>query len=170
MMSGVVNEGTATSARIDRPVAGKTGTTDKAKDIWFIGYIPQLVAGVWSGNDNNTPTGNASSTAAYTWSRFMREAVKGMPVEQFPGLPKNVDKRKPELKLKPVRPRYQKTLSAPPRDGSTSDNDNVTPRRRSRARNNEINQNSTSRQSRVRDNASANQAPTGNRSRRNRDN
>ncbi len=72
MMSGVVNEGTATSAQIGRPVAGKTGTTDKARDLWFIGYIPQLVTGVWLGNDNNQVTGNASSTAAYAWSRFMR--------------------------------------------------------------------------------------------------
>lgn len=119
MMSGVVNEGTATSAQIGRPVAGKTGTTDKARDLWFIGFIPQLVTGVWLGNDNNQVTGNASSTAAYAWSQFMRTATKEIPVQKLPSMPDNLSKRKAEIKLQPVRPRYMRTLAAPANDETT---------------------------------------------------
>ncbi len=142
MMRGVVNEGTATSAQIGRPVAGKTGTTDKERDLWFIGFVPQLVTGVWLGNDNNRPTGNASSTAAYAWSRFMTTAVKNMPVQDFLPRPDNVDKRKPELKLDPIHPRYMRNLPMP-KDGERTDDENKTdrqstsedrPRRRRRRR------------------------------------
>jgi penicillin-binding protein 1A len=134
MMRGVVNEGTATSAQIGRPVAGKTGTTDKERDLWFIGFVPQLVTGVWLGNDNNNPTGNASSTAAYAWSRFMKTAVKDFPSEDFPPRPDNLGGRKPELKLDPIRPRYQRTMAAPAKDGekSTDNNSEDRPRRRRR--------------------------------------
>jgi penicillin-binding protein 1A len=120
MMRGVVNEGTATSAQIGRPVAGKTGTTDKERDLWFIGFVPQLVTGVWLGNDNNHPTGNASSTAAYAWSRFMTTAVKDFPPQDFPPRPDNLSGRKPELKLDPIHPRYQRNLPMP-KDGERVD-------------------------------------------------
>jgi penicillin-binding protein 1A len=122
MMRGVVNEGTATSAQIGRPVAGKTGTTDKERDLWFVGYVPQLVTGVWLGNDNNRPTGNASSTAAFAWSRFMRTAVADFPAQNFPPRPENLSRRKPELKLEPIRTRYRRDL-AMPKDGVRADDD-----------------------------------------------
>ncbi|TAF50360.1 MAG: penicillin-binding protein 1A, partial [Oscillatoriales cyanobacterium] len=68
MLRHVVTNGTGTPAQLpDRPVAGKTGTTDNARDLWFIGYIPQLVTGVWLGNEDNTPTYGASTTAAGVW-------------------------------------------------------------------------------------------------------
>ncbi len=130
MMRGVVNEGTATSAQIGRPVAGKTGTTDKERDLWFIGFVPQLVTGVWLGNDNNRPTGNASSTAAYAWSRFMTTAVKDFPAQDFPARPDNLSGRKPELKLDPIHPRYQRNLPMP-KDGERAD-ENKSENRRSR--------------------------------------
>ena len=136
MMRGVVNEGTATSAQIGRPVAGKTGTTDKERDLWFIGFVPQLVTGVWLGNDNNRPTGNASSTAAYAWSRFMKTAVKDLASQDFPPRPDDLSGRKPELKLDPIRPRYQRTLAAPAKDKdgerSSDNNSEDRPRRRRR--------------------------------------
>jgi penicillin-binding protein 1A len=54
MMQDVVRWGTGTQARLpDRPVAGKTGTADEAKDIWFIGFTPDLATAVWGGNDEN---------------------------------------------------------------------------------------------------------------------
>jgi penicillin-binding protein 1A len=110
LMRGVVNEGTGTPAQLPgRPVAGKTGTTDKERDLWFIGYIPQVVTAVWLGNDDNRPTGNASSTAAYAWGRFMSQAVKDMPVQQFP-VP-DYAKQKAEIKLDPVRPGIMRTLA-----------------------------------------------------------
>jgi penicillin-binding protein 1A len=127
MMRGVVNEGTATSAQIGRPVAGKTGTTDKERDLWFVGFVPQLVTGVWLGNDNNRPTGNASSTAAYAWSRFMKPAVATLPVQDFLPRPDNVNKRKPELTLDPIRPRYVRNLPVP-KDGEQTDDENKTDR------------------------------------------
>jgi penicillin-binding protein 1A len=55
-LQDVVERGTGTRARLfDRPVAGKTGTSDKGKDIWFIGFTPDLVTAVWGGNDDNKP-------------------------------------------------------------------------------------------------------------------
>lgn len=106
MLRGVVNEGTGRAAQLDdRPVAGKTGTSDEARDLWFIGYIPQMVTGVWLGNDNNEPTWGASSIAAYNWHRFMAKVVKGMPVEKFPPRPE-LEGRKAEIKAQPVKPKY----------------------------------------------------------------
>ena len=55
MLSGVIEHGTGRSAALRRPAAGKTGTTQEYRDAWFIGYTADLVAGVWLGNDDNTP-------------------------------------------------------------------------------------------------------------------
>ncbi len=104
MLEGVVQGGTGGPAALnDRAVAGKTGTSEKVRDLWFIGYIPQIVTGVWLGNDDNYPTGGTSGTAAYNWRDFMSQAVKGMPVEEFPKLPK-LEGRKGSIKAKPVQP------------------------------------------------------------------
>ncbi|WP_310483843.1 PBP1A family penicillin-binding protein [Chamaesiphon sp. VAR_48_metabat_403] len=155
MMRGVVNEGTATSAQIGRPVAGKTGTTDKERDLWFIGFVPQLVTGVWLGNDNNRPTGNASSTAAYAWSRFMKTAVQDFPAQSFLPRPDNLGGRKPELKLDPIKPRYRRDLPMP-KDGERADDANTNsnsedrPRRSRRRRleaSNDSNNNNSSQES-----------------------
>jgi penicillin-binding protein 1A len=101
MLEGVVLEGTGRPAYLGRPVAGKTGTSEEARDLWFIGYIPQLVTGVWLGNDDSYPTGGTSGTAASTWRAFMREAVEGMPVEEFPELP-DLQARKASIKAQPI--------------------------------------------------------------------
>ncbi|TAG12852.1 MAG: PBP1A family penicillin-binding protein [Oscillatoriales cyanobacterium] len=105
MLEGVVTGGTGGPASLgDRAVAGKTGTSEKVRDLWFIGYIPQVVTGVWLGNDDNYPTGGTSGTAAYNWRDFMSKAVKGMPVQEFPKLPK-LEGRKGSIKAKPVEPK-----------------------------------------------------------------
>ncbi|MCT7991450.1 transglycosylase domain-containing protein [Laspinema olomoucense] len=105
MLEPVVQQGTGAAAQLDnRPVAGKTGTSDEARDLWFIGYIPQLVTGVWLGNDDSYPTWGSSSTAAFTWRQFMEKAVEGMPVEEFPEIPERLDGRKEFIKTKPVTP------------------------------------------------------------------
>ena len=104
MLTNVVQAGTGAAAQLNRPVAGKTGTSDESRDLWFIGYIPQLVTGVWLGNDNNNPTWGSSSTAASTWHEFMVKAVEGMPTQQFPQLPK-LEGRKGSIKAQPIKPK-----------------------------------------------------------------
>ena len=104
MLQSVVNRGTGIPAQIGRPVAGKTGTSDKARDLWFVGYIPQLTTGIWLGNDNNEPTWGASGTAAALWRSIMLKAVAEMPIEQFPPLPK-LSAHKAILKTVPIKPK-----------------------------------------------------------------
>jgi penicillin-binding protein 1A len=87
ILKGVVNEGTGQRAReLGRPVAGKTGTTNDLKDAWFIGFSPDLLAGVWVGYDDNRSMsrGESGSRAANPiWNYFMSEALKDKPVEDF---------------------------------------------------------------------------------------
>jgi len=105
ILQGVVTGGTGTPAQLaDRPVAGKTGTSEEARDLWFIGYIPQLVVGVWLGNDDSSPTWGASTMAAYTWWRFVSQVTQGMAVQKFDSLPQ-IEGRKPKIKPQPVRGR-----------------------------------------------------------------
>ncbi|MCY7322736.1 MAG: penicillin-binding protein 1A [Phormidesmis sp. CAN_BIN36] len=110
MLRNVVSDGTGRAAQIGRPVAGKTGTSENARDLWFVGYVPQLVAGVWLGNDDNSPTWGSSGTAAYAWQQFMKASVAGMPVQKFPEIPKNLDDRKGSLKAEPVKPNRTRSL------------------------------------------------------------
>ncbi len=68
----------------NRPVAAKTGTTEDFRDGWTMGYTPSLVAGVWTGNNNNAKMKNdAVITAGPIWHQFMAEALKDQPIEQF---------------------------------------------------------------------------------------
>ncbi|MGL5135192.1 MAG: PBP1A family penicillin-binding protein [Planktothrix sp.] len=111
MLEGVVEGGTGSPAALsERDVAGKTGTSEEARDLWFIGYIPQAATGVWLGNDNNDPTWGASSSAAYSWGEFMQRVVKGMPVEEFPKLPE-LEGRKGSIKAKAHEPNTIETGS-----------------------------------------------------------
>jgi penicillin-binding protein 1A len=86
MLSAVIGHGTGRSAALPRPAAGKTGTTQDYRDAWFIGYTADLVAGVWLGNDDNSPTNKISggSLPAQTWRRFMLAATRAMPVRPLP--------------------------------------------------------------------------------------
>jgi len=105
MLRGVVTNGTGRNASLsDRPVAGKTGTSELRRDLWFIGYIPQMVTGVWLGNDDNTPTRGASSTAARVWNNFMEEVVTTIPPEQFPELPR-LEGREATVEIEKIKPR-----------------------------------------------------------------
>lgn len=86
-LTGVINGGTGTKAQIGRPAAGKTGTTSSERDVWFVGYVPQLSVAVWIGNDNYRPMGGGvtgGGQAAPVWRRFMNEALKDEPVMNFP--------------------------------------------------------------------------------------
>lgn len=87
LMESVVSSGTGQRAKaLGRPVAGKTGTTNDMKDAWFIGYVPQLVAGVWVGYDHERSLGASGSggrAAAPIWTGFMLQALAGDPIEPF---------------------------------------------------------------------------------------
>lgn len=111
MLTNVVTDGTGRNANIGRPVAGKTGTSDKARDLWFIGYIPQMVTGVWLGNDDNKPTWGASSTAARLWGNLMKQITASMPVETFPK--PNLSGRKGSIKAEPIKGGARKTQGKP---------------------------------------------------------
>ena len=88
MLQQVVRSGTGGGAALrDRPVAGKTGTSEGGRDLWFIGSIPQLTTGVWLGYDDDRQTRSTSVVATYAWSRFMGAITKGMPVQPFPAKP-----------------------------------------------------------------------------------
>lgn len=104
MLRGVVEGGTGSNAALGRPVAGKTGTSEKNRDLWFIGYIPQLATGVWMGNDDSSPSRGTSTTAAAIWRMFMRQLMDDIPVEQFPELPR-LGGRKGSIKAQPIKPR-----------------------------------------------------------------
>ena len=117
MLQGVVQKGTGIPAQIGRPVAGKTGTSDESRDLWFIGYIPQLATGVWLGNDNNKPTNGTSGIAAEMWRKFMLQTVKGMPIESFPSRPP-LTGRETIVAAEPIKPKrsyYKNKLQATPR-------------------------------------------------------
>jgi penicillin-binding protein 1A len=72
-MVAVVERGTGRAAHFGRPAGGKTGTTQDYRDAWFIGFTHDLVAGVWVGNDDNSPTDKVSggSLPAQIWHDFM---------------------------------------------------------------------------------------------------
>ncbi|MPZ72908.1 MAG: PASTA domain-containing protein [Nitriliruptorales bacterium] len=86
-----VEDGTATAAQLDRPVAGKTGTTDDYKDAWFAGYVPQLSTAVWIGFERPRVLRNVlgetqmtgGSVPARLWARYMRAAVEKFDPAEF---------------------------------------------------------------------------------------
>ncbi|MFH2033414.1 MAG: penicillin-binding protein 1A, partial [Candidatus Margulisiibacteriota bacterium] len=85
MMKGVLTRGTGVQGQIGRPAAAKTGTSQDMKDAWFIGFTPQLVAGVWVGNDDNRPMQRVAevSVCPRIWKEFMKVAMQNYPVEDF---------------------------------------------------------------------------------------
>jgi penicillin-binding protein 1A len=87
MLQGVVERGTASAARsLGRPLAGKTGTTNDAKDAWFVGFSPDLVAAVFVGYDQPRSLGGretGSSVALPIWMEFMSAALEGVPRQPF---------------------------------------------------------------------------------------
>jgi penicillin-binding protein 1A len=89
MLAGVIARGTGRAAQLDRPVAGKTGTTQDFHDAWFVGYSADLVAGVWLGNDDNSAMNHVTGgmLPARVWRAFMTQAVQGMPVKPLPAAP-----------------------------------------------------------------------------------
>jgi penicillin-binding protein 1A len=83
LMTQVVERGTGRAAKLDRPAAGKTGTTQNSRDALFVGFTSELVAGVWLGNDDGTPMKavTGGNLPAELWASFMREASRGQPAK-----------------------------------------------------------------------------------------
>ena len=90
MLRSVMTQGTGRAAAIDRPVAGKTGTTDDHRDAWFVGYSPDLVGCVWMGYDRELTMASdrvvGGSYPARIWSLMMKAAHEGLLVQDFPEL------------------------------------------------------------------------------------
>ncbi|MGH6924160.1 MAG: penicillin-binding protein 1A [Propylenella sp.] len=91
MMEGVVQRGTATVVRaVGKPIAGKTGTTNDEKDAWFVGFSPDLVAGVFIGYDQPRPMGKGQTggvLAAPIFTEFMKVALAAAPPKEFQAPP-----------------------------------------------------------------------------------
>lgn len=94
VLRGVLTNGTASGRGLDRPAAGKTGTTQNLRDAWFVGYTPTLSTSVWIGYENKTTpraltnikgvgSVTGGSHPARLWQLFMRDALRDVPVTEF---------------------------------------------------------------------------------------
>lgn len=94
MMTSVVRTGTARRARaLGRPLAGKTGTSNEARDAWFVGFSAERVAGVWVGYDDRRPLGrreSGSQSALPIWMELMQRAHRGRSATEF-AIPSGVE-------------------------------------------------------------------------------
>lgn len=135
MLQTVVDAGTGRAVRdagIRGPVAGKTGTTNEGTDVWFVGYTPSLVAGVWFGADEPQPLGwNASGgrLAAPAWARFLRESGYAPEREAPWRVPAGIESRQVDIATGalasdwcgPARREYFKRGTAPTKSCEQSD-------------------------------------------------
>jgi 1A family penicillin-binding protein len=87
LLSSVVREGTGKAARVSGPAGGKTGTTQDYRDAWFIGFTPDIVVGVWVGNDDNSPMQNVTggTIPATIWHDFVTQAGRSLAARSRPG-------------------------------------------------------------------------------------
>ena len=87
MMQGVIDSGAGTgrAARLDRPAAGKTGTSQSYRDAWFVGFTPELAAAIWVGDDRARPMRDigGGDLPARVWGGFMKAALGGAPIGAF---------------------------------------------------------------------------------------
>jgi penicillin-binding protein 1A len=88
LLESVVNDGTGRAAKVlRRPIAGKTGTSNEARDAWFAGYSTDIACTVWTGFDDHVPLGageSGATTSLPVFVSFMRAAHQGKPSTQFP--------------------------------------------------------------------------------------
>jgi penicillin-binding protein 1A len=115
MLEDVVQFGTGVGAKqLGRFSGGKTGTTNDFTDAWYIGFTPQITAGVWVGNDDKRVSLGSKETGARAalpiWLEFMQRGMQGMPIEDFPNVT-------PLERLAPTERAEVDTLdTAPPAD------------------------------------------------------
>jgi penicillin-binding protein 1A len=121
MMTEVIEYGTGKAAKLDRPAAGKTGTSQDYRNAWFIGFTADLVTGVWFGNDDNSSMKRVTGgmLPARTWHEFMMGAEAGRPARElialsrYAGEPVAVSEPAPS---QPISPGLQPTAAPPPPD------------------------------------------------------
>lgn len=83
ILKDAITSGTGSGANIGRAAAGKTGTTDNYETAWFIGYTPELLTGIFIGNDDRKSVGISGSEVAAMWGRMMNKALSDSPVSNF---------------------------------------------------------------------------------------
>lgn len=91
MMMGVIQGGTGMGAEIGREAAGKTGTTDGYETAWFIGYTPELLTGIYIGNDDRTTVDISGTQVAEMWGKYMKTVLASEPSQRF-AVPANIVK------------------------------------------------------------------------------
>ncbi len=101
MMENTIEVGTGKNAKLNRPAAGKTGTSQSLRDAWFIGFTSDLVVGVWFGNDDDSPMKNITggTAPAILWSDFMKKAHLGKPAQQLTTSSGNINQIKNRDKI-----------------------------------------------------------------------
>ncbi|MFM9041673.1 MAG: PBP1A family penicillin-binding protein [Vulcanococcus sp.] len=125
MLQQVVKGGTGYGAvPPNRPAAGKTGTSEGGRDLWFIGGVPQLVTGLWLGYDNSRETKSTSERAVVAWADYMAPILKQLPVRQFPPKPTLKGKFDPLKAFKP-KPKPADTAPAPEPTGAPAEETNA---------------------------------------------
>jgi len=127
MMQETLATGTARKASLPGyPAAGKTGTSQDYRDAWFIGYTGHLVAGVWLGNDDNSPTKKLTGGAmpADIWNKFMTVAHQGLPNADLPGMAgRTIDAAPPPAPVAPPSSPLTSMLSPTPAAPMTREDD-----------------------------------------------
>ncbi|HEX9442573.1 MAG TPA: PBP1A family penicillin-binding protein [Candidatus Binatia bacterium] len=112
MLKNVVQSGTArAAAKLGKNVAGKTGTTSDFRDGWFIGYTPEIAAGVWVGYDDHRPLGDketGANTALPIWLSFMSRAPLSKAAEDFP-VPEGINWQEVNLRERYPMPVFEST-------------------------------------------------------------
>ena len=118
MMEKVVSQGTGKRAQFgDRQIAGKTGTTQAARDAWFIGFTADYVAGVWMGYDDNTPLRGVTGGGlpAEIWKETMTRVHEGLPNTPLPMIVPAQPERAPVVARQ--EPRQERRQEARPEGG-----------------------------------------------------
>jgi penicillin-binding protein 1A len=122
MMTDVIDYGTGKAARLDRPAAGKTGTSQDYRNAWFIGFTADLVTGVWFGNDDNSPMKRVTGgmLPAKTWHEFMTAAEANRPPRELLALSRYAASEPVAASEpppgSPLSPALQPTAAPPPPD------------------------------------------------------
>ncbi len=138
MMIATIESGTGRAAKLDRPVAGKTGTTSDNRDGWFMGFTGDLTTGVWLGRDDakSVPGLAGGKLPALTWADYMRAATAGLPVQPLFALSSTAVPTEPDQEAYGLNPPY------PQSDNPTSDQPAPSPDEENKADdgNNRLNQ------------------------------